>query len=314
MPSSRPDVSIVTVSRNTRDLLRASLRSLARSRAVSEVLVVDVASVDQTAEMIEREFPWVCVLPSHENLGFTRGNNRALRIARGRHLLLLNPDTEVQGDAIEAMVAYLDAHPDVGVVGPQLRFADGSIQPSRFRFPGRATAFVESTILERWFGGYRLIRDFRLEDRPADETQDVDWLRGACLMMRREVAAQVGLFDEGFFMYSEEVDLCRRIRDGGWRIVYLPSAVVVHHEGKSSEQAPAARDMNFHESRFRYYAKHHGPVLSTALRVAILGHFLFLTGEELGKLALRHRVELRRQRLANLRQVLAFQARRLVAI
>jgi N-acetylglucosaminyl-diphospho-decaprenol L-rhamnosyltransferase len=311
MPS-QPDVSVVTVSRNTRDLLRQCLTSLESDRAIIEVLLIDAASADGSAEMVAREFGWVRLLPARENLGFTRGNNRGLRVARGRHLLLLNPDTAVQTGAIEAMASYLDGHPDVGAVGPQLRFGDGSVQRSRYRFPGKATGFVESTVLERLPVSRRLVRDFYLQDRRDDELQEVDWLRGACLMIRRETARAVGLLDEGFFMYSEETDLCRRIRSAGWKIVYLPRAVVVHHEGKSSEQVPAARDLHFHESRFRYYRKHHGRGWAAALRVAVLGHFLYLTAEESGKLMLGHKVELRRQRLANLRQVLAAQARRLV--
>ncbi|HEY3111397.1 MAG TPA: glycosyltransferase family 2 protein [Chloroflexota bacterium] len=311
--ASRPDLSVVTVSHNSRDLLRACLLSLGSSSAVIEVLVVDSGSIDGTAELVGREFPSVRLLATAQNLGFTRGNNRALRIARGRHLLLLNPDTVVEPGALDAMLGFLEARPDVGVVGPQLRSPDGIVQPSRHRFPGRLTAFVDGTVLERWFGRSRLLDAFYARDRGDDELQDVDWLRGACLMVRREAAASAGLFDERFFMYSEEVDLCRRIRAAGWRVVYLPSAVVVHHEGRSSEQNLAARDIHFHDSRVRYYQKHFGRPLAIALRLAVAAHFLFLAAEEAGKLLLGHRPELRRQRLRNLGRVIAHQARRLVA-
>ena len=310
--ASRPDLSVVTVGHNTGELLRACLSSLPSSGAAMEVLVVDAGSTDGTAELVGREFPTVRLLATDQNLGFTRGNNRALRIARGRHLLLLNPDTAVRPGALAAMLAFLDAHPDVGVVGPQLRFPDGTIQPSRHRFPGRLTAFVDGTVLERWLGRSRLLDSFYLRDRGDDQRQDVDWLRGACLMVRREAAASAGLFDERFFMYSEEVDLCRRIRAAGWRIVYLPSAVVVHHEGKSSQQNPVARDIHFHDSRVRYYQKHLGRGWALALRLAVLGHFLFLAAEEAGKLLLGHRPALRRQRLRNIGRVVAHQGRRLV--
>jgi N-acetylglucosaminyl-diphospho-decaprenol L-rhamnosyltransferase len=311
MPS-RPDLSVVTVGHNTRDLLRAGLASLDSSRAMIEVLLVDSGSIDGTAEMVAAEFPTVRLLATDQNLGFTRGNNRALRIARGRHLLLLNPDAVVRPGALDAMVDFLDAHPDVGVVGPQLRFPDGTLQPSRHRFPGRLTAFVDGTVLQRWLGQGRLLAAFYARDRGDDELQDVDWLRGACLMLRREAAAAVGLFDEQFFMYSEEVDLCRRVRAAGWRVVYLPSAVVVHHEGQSSQRNPAGRDIHFHDSRVRYYAKHFGRHWALALRLAVVAHFLFLAGEEAGKLLLGHRPELRRQRLQSLGRVIAHQGRRLV--
>src|SRR5262249_1882132 len=200
MPS-RPELSVVTVSHNSAELLRACLASLDSSGALMEILVIDAGSTDGTAELVGGEFPTVRLLATGQNPGCARGNNRALRIARGRRLPLLNPDTVVKPGALDAMLAFLDAHPDVGVVGPQLRFPDGSVQPSRHRFPGRLTAFVDGTVLARWLGGGILDR-YYLRDRGNDECQDVDWLRGACLMLRREAAAAAGLFDEGFFMYS----------------------------------------------------------------------------------------------------------------
>lgn len=309
------DVSIAIVAHNTRALLEACLTSIEVElecyAGVIEVFVVDAASNDGTAAMVERGFPWVRLIAAGDNVGFTRGTNRALRIAAGRHLLLLNPDTEVAPGAIQAMAHVLDRQPAVGAVGPQLRFPDGSVQSSRRRFPGRATAFVESTVLERWLGRSRLIREFRLADRSDAVAQDVDWLVGACLMIRRDVLHAVGLLDESFFMYSEEVDLCRRIRGAGWRIVYLPEAVVIHHEGKSSEQNLVARDLRFHESRILYYARYHGRLWSLGLRLATLAHFAFLLGEESAKFVLGHNRPLRRRRVSAYREVAAEQARRL---
>jgi GT2 family glycosyltransferase len=226
--------------------------------------------------------------------------------------MLLNPDTVVESGAIERLADYLDAHPDVGAVGPKLLYPDGSVQSSRRRFPTRLTGFVESTLVERWLGGGEVVRRYRVADRSDDDEQDVDWLMGAALLVRREALAQAGLFDERFFMYSEEVDLCRRIRSAGWRVVYLPGAVVVHHEGRSSEQNVLRRNVNFHESRFRYYRKHFGRGWMLALRFAVLGHFLAMAAEEAGKLLVGHRPQLRRSRLAMLRGVLRTQARDLV--
>jgi len=311
------DVSIVIVSHNVRDLVAACLGSIdaerSRSDLVIETLLCDSASADGTAEHVAAAFPWARVLPSRQNLGFTGGNNRGLRLARGRHLLLLNPDTELRPGAIDALASYLDAHPDVAAVGPRLVRGDGSTQPSRRRFPGRLTGFVESTILQRWLGDSVLLRRFYMADLPDDRAHDVDWLMGAAIMVRAEALRAVGLFDERFFMYSEEVDLCRRIKSAGWRIFYLPSATVVHHEGKSSEQNLTARDLRFHESRFLYYAKHHGWGWALLLRLATLGHFAFLTGEEAGKWLLRPSTrELRRGRIRSHREVIAAQAGRLL--
>ena len=312
---SAPDVSIVTVSHNVRDLVLGSLAALAgeRDSTAIEVLLVDSASSDGTAEAVAAAFPWVRVLASRENLGFTGGNNRALRVARGRHVLLLNPDAEVRPGAVARLAAYLDANPDVGAVGPRLLWPDGSTQPSRRRFPGRLTGFVEGTVLQRWLGGWAPIRRFYMADQPDDRSHDVDWLVGAGLMVRRDVLERVGVFDDRFFMYSEEVDLCRRIKIAGWRVVYLPDAEVVHHEGKSSEQNLTARDLRFHESRFLYYAKHHGRGWSLLLRLATLGHFAFVAAEEAGKWLLRPDARpLRERRIRSHGTVLACQSRQLL--
>jgi len=187
------------------------------------------------------------------------------------------------------------------------------VQSSRRRFPTPLTGFVESTVLERWLGGSAVVRDYRFADRPSDEPHEVDWLVGAALMVRREALGQAGLLDERFFMYSEEVDLCRRIRTAGWRIVYLPEAVVVHHEGRSSDQNLEARNVHFFESRFSYYAKHFGRGWALALRAALLGHFGFLAAEESAKLLLGSQPDLRRSRLTMLRGVLRRQSGALVA-
>ncbi len=312
---TRPDLSVVVVSRDVRDLLAACLESLHQSDNgfVIETLVVDAASSDGSSAMVRKRFPAVRQLASRENLGFTRGNNWAIRLARGRHVMLLNPDTVVRPGALRALVTFLDAHPDVGVAAPKLVFPDGSVQSSRRRFPRPVTGFVESTVLERWLGRSRVVREYRLDDGPADAPQDVDWVVGAAMVVRREAFEQAGLLDERFFMYSEEVDLCRRIRAAGWRVVYVPDAVVVHHEGRSSEQNLVQRNLDFHESRFRYYRKHFGRAWSLALRLAVLGHFLFVGAEEAAKLAVGHNPELRRARLEMTGRILARQGRDLVA-
>lgn len=309
---SSGNVSVAIVSRDVQPLIVDCLESL-RCATVMEILVADAGSSDGSPGVVAERFPKVRLIRSTENLGFTRGNNWALRVARGRYLMLLNPDTVVRPGAIDSLAAYLDAHPDVGAVGPKLLYPDGSVQSSRRRFPMRATGFVESTVLERWLGETAFVRDYRLADRPDDVEQDVEWLMGAAILVRREALERAGLFDEQFFMYSEEVDLCRRIRLAGWRIVYLPEAVVLHHEGRSSEQNMVGRNLHFHESRFRYYAKHFGRPWMLALRLAVLGHFGFLAAEELGKLVLGSRPELRRSRLSMLRRVLAAQSRALVS-
>lgn len=294
------DLTIVVVSWNVRELLRACLASIDRGRGALalQVVVVDSASTDGSAEMAAAEFPWVELIASAENVGFAAGNNLGLERARGRHVLLLNPDTEVAGDALTTLVDYLDGHPDVGVVGPQLLNADGSVQSSRRRFPTLATGFFESTWLEG-IAPRRVLARYYVLDRPDDEPSDVDWVVGAALMVRREVVQRVGPLDTGYFMYSEELDWCRRIRDAGWRAVYLPAAQVVHHYGKSSEQAVTARHIHFQRAKLRYFRKFHGRPASGALRLFLLAGYLTQIGVEGAKGVLGHKRALRWQRVAS---------------
>jgi len=231
-----PELSIVIVSWNVRDLLRGCLRSLyaAPEGRAAQVIVVDNGSTDGSAEMVEAEFPAVQLVRGSENRGFAAANNTGLALAQGRYVLFLNPDTEIIGAALAALLGYAAAQPDVAVVAPQLLNSDGSLQPSRYRFPTFATAFFESTWLEP-IAPRQLLDRYYVRDLPEDQVCDVDWVRGAALLVRRAAIDAVGPLDEGFFMYSEELDWCRRFRDAGWRVVYLPTAQVIHHGGKSSD-------------------------------------------------------------------------------
>lgn len=298
------DLSLVIVSWNVRDLLRRCLCSiLADLTCKLEAIVVDNASTDGSAAMVRDEFPSVRLIAGDTNLGYPGGNNVGLRMAQGRYLMILNPDTEVCPGALAAMVAYADAHPDVGVVGPQLLNPDGSVQSSRRRFPTFATALFESTWLQPLAPRSMLERYYVL-DRPDDMTLDVDWVDGAALMARRAAVEQVGLLDEGFFMYSEELDWCRRFRQAGWRVVYLPEAKIVHHRGKSSDQVVAARHIYFNTSKVRYFRKYHGVLAAETLRLFLLSNYVWQLGLEGAKWLIGHKRPLRAQRLAAYRQVL----------
>ncbi len=304
------DLSIIIVNWNVRDLLRECLRSVLAPMARSaeedgyalgprsvEVLVVDNASADGSAEMVRTEFPGVLLVASDVNLGFAAGNNLGLRRVRGRYVLLLNPDTVVRPGALAAMLGYLDAHPRVGLVGPLLRYGDGTVQSSRRRFPSFGQALMESTILEEWFPRNRWAREYRLEDVPIAGPLQVDWVNGSCMMVRSEAIAQVGLLDERIFMYSEELDWCRRLAAAGWAVVFLPEAEVVHYEGRSSGQVAASRQIYFDSSKVYYFGKHHGACQAEALRLfLLLGHLVHLAEEGL-KFAVGHKRDLRRERV-----------------
>jgi len=298
------DLSIVVVNWNVRDLLRRCLRSIfAAPSPAPEVIVVDNASSDGSAEMVRAEFPQVALIANADNRGFPAGNNQGLAVARGRYVMTLNPDTEIAGAAPGRIVAYLDAHPEIGALGPQLHNPDGSIQSSRRRFPTFATALFEST----WLQGIAprgVLRRFYVDDVPPDRTQEVDWVTGACLVVRREVLDRVGGFDEGFFMYSEELDWCKRIKSAGWKIVYLPEAQVIHHAGKSSEQAVAARHSHFQTSKVRYFCKHHGEFIAETLRLFLLALYVWQIGLESLKALIGHKRDMRKQRIHVYWQVL----------
>jgi len=268
-----------------------------------EVIVVDNASTDGSVEMVREEFSDVHLIANAQNRGFPAANNQGVAVAQGRYVLLLNPDTEVLGDALATMVAFADAHPDVGVLGPQLLDPDGSVQSSRRRFPTLLTAFFESTWLQP-YAPRRLLERYYALDRSDDATQDVDWVKGAALMARREAIEQVGPMDEGFFMYSEELDWCRRFREAGWRVVYLPSARIIHHEGKSSEQVVAAKHIYFQSSKVRYFRQVHGRVIAEVLRLFLLGNYAWQLGLEGAKWLVGRKRSLRAQRIAAYWQVL----------
>jgi GT2 family glycosyltransferase len=254
--------------------------------------------------MVEEEFPQVRLIANGENLGFTVGNNQGIAVSRGRYILLLNPDTEVIGDALATMVEYMDDNPHVGALGPQLLNPDRSIQSSRRRFPTLATAFLESTILQQWFPDNRIAKRYYIADRRDDEVQEVDWVTGACLLARREAMEEVGPLDEGFFMYSEELDWCRRAQERGWVIVYLPTAKVIHHGGQSSEQVKSFQHIQFQRSKIRYFRKHHDPWQAEALRLFVLASYLYQLIIEALKWLVGHKRTMRATRVKSYWQVM----------
>lgn len=300
MTSEGSAVTAVVVSWNVRDYLRRCLQSL-RVAAVEtplEVWVVDNGSSDGSALMVQQEFPEVHLLANGDNRGFAAANNQAMRVSAGTYVLLLNPDAELGVDALAALCRYLDDHPQVAVVGPQLRYADGSVQPSRRRAPRLATGFVESTqVQQRWPRSW-LTNRYYITDRSEKEEQPVDWLVGACLLVRRAAIDAVGLLDDGFRLYSEELEWCLRFRRAGWGIVYLPTAQVLHHEGQSSGQDVFHRHLHHHQSKYRLYTLLFGRPAAAVLRLWVALLYLEQFAEELAKLALvRRNRMLRRQRL-----------------
>lgn len=239
-----------------RDCLASLKPDLERLRA--EVYVVDNASADGSAEMVAREFAWAILIRSSRNLGYAAGNNLALRRARGRHVLLLNPDTVLPPGALVDTVALLDASPEIGALGPKLVRADGGLDLAcRRSFPSPEVAFFRLFGLARLFPGSPRFARYNLLHLDPDRAIDVDSVCGAFMLVRREVVEQVGLLDESFRMYGEDLDWAYRIKQAGWRIRYDPAVVVLHYKGQSSRQRPVRSLLAFYQAMALFYRKHY---------------------------------------------------------
>lgn len=248
-------VSVVVVSYNTRERLLACLDAVeTRVWLPHEVIVVDNASADGSAAAVRARFPGAIVIENAENVGFSRANNQGLRLGQGAYALILNSDAEVGSGCVEALAALLHARADVGIVGPRTRFADGRIQVSSGPMLGPRAEWRQRRLVQGVrHGDPAILREAEaiaaIEHEPA-------WVSGSCLLARRIAIDAVGLFDEGFFLYEEDVDLCVRVRKAGWRIVFTPAGDVVHHLGSSMPQA--GMSLEYHRSHLRFYGKHLG--------------------------------------------------------
>ncbi|MBS1722068.1 MAG: glycosyltransferase family 2 protein [Armatimonadetes bacterium] len=256
-----PDLSLtVTIcSWNTVNDLRACLASLREESETNrdfEVLVIDNASSDGSPDMVESEFPEFRQLRQSENLGFTGGHNLAIQERRGRHVALLNSDTIVHPGAIAALLAYLEQNPRVGVVGPKLLNPDGSLQFSCRRFPNPVAAAFRNTFLGRLFPNNRFVSAYLMHDFDHSQTREVDWVSGAAMFIRSEVVEAIGGLDPEYFMYCEDTDFCKRTWEAGYSVVYLPSAVITHAIGRSTDRVANKMIVRFHRSMLRYYRKH----------------------------------------------------------
>ncbi len=276
------DLAVITVSYNTRELLadclHSALAGLEHSGLDGKVWVVDNASTDGSAEMVRQRYPDVTLVAHDENLGFAAGNNLALQAmgfgseASPRHILFLNPDTRVVGDALGTLVRFLDGTESTGAAGARLVHGDGSFQHSAFAFPGLAQIFFD------FFSLHHRLLDSRLNGRYPRRLYDagrpfpVDHPLGAALMVRGDTLAQVGSFDERYFMYCEEIDLCRRIKNAGWEIYCVPAAEIVHLVGQSTRQFRDTMFVALWRSRFLMFENHESAAFRwSARRLVDLG-------------------------------------------
>lgn len=279
MPASGdvPRVSILIVNYRSYAALRECLASLERQSLKAEVVVIDHASEPDALDPLRVEHASVLFDARRENDGFGRGINRAARLAHADYLLVLNPDVVLKQHTAECLATWLDQRAQVGVVAPLVRSGHGAIEASARAFPSWSTVIGgRSTFLSRVWRTNPLTRRNLLTGPDVSNPIDVDWVSGACMLVRRSAFEAVGGFDERFFLYWEDADLCRRIRDAGWTVMYVPTCHVEHRGGQSSRHAPRASTRAFHESVFRYFLKHGGrfryalaPIVFLALQVRL---------------------------------------------
>ncbi len=253
-----PDVTVSIVSMNRRELVLALLESLEPDVGGPldvDVVIVDNGSEDGTVAAVQERFEWARVIAQDQRAGFGANHNRVMRETGGRYVYLLSHDARVEPGSLERLVAYMDAHPVVGALAPRIVYPDGRPQASAWRFPSPVATALGTLTLSR----------VGIVQSKGEEPRRVDWAMGAALLLRREALDRVGLFDEGFFMYSEEKDLCRRLADAGYETHFFPHVSVVHHDSALRAAVPAERVAEEWRSRHRYWCKHHSP---TGARVA----------------------------------------------
>ncbi|MDZ4799398.1 MAG: glycosyltransferase family 2 protein [Bryobacteraceae bacterium] len=271
---SQPDISVVIVSFNTREVLRECLQTLQRESTglIMETFVVDNNSRDNSAEMVESDFPWAGLRRSKVNLGFAGANNVAFKECTGRYVVLLNSDAFVKPGALQLSVQLMDANPRCGLGGGLLVGRDGAWQPSARLFPSVLNDLLTISGLSAKYASSKFFGRYDRTWADPGEAAEVDWVPGAYSIIRKEALDQAGFFDEDFFLYYEEVDLCYRIKQAGWTIWYWPGIVVVHLGGESSKTVTSLRFSNSGaqltlwriRSGYLYYRKHHGSMAVAA--------------------------------------------------
>ncbi|MBM4028515.1 MAG: glycosyltransferase [Planctomycetes bacterium] len=270
-------LSIVIVNYNTRELLRRCLESIygGANGTPFEIWVVDNHSRDDSVAMVRSLFPRVRVIENPANVGFSRANNLVVAQSRSDYVLLLNPDTLILADAIERTVKFMRTHPHVGIAGCKVLNRDGTLQLAcRRSIPTPEVAFYRMTGLSRLFPRSRVMARYNMTYQNPDETQEVDAVSGAFLMIRRQVIEQIGLLDEQFFMYGEELDWCLRTKQAGWSVMYYPEAQIVHYKGQSTQYNSRRAAFEFYRAMVLFHRKHFAGVCSPALNLLIYAGIL----------------------------------------
>ena len=265
-----PLLSITIVTGSSKEMLRDCLKSLLVDNAdmPAEIIIVDNATRNGVVEMLQSEFPHIPLIINAWREGFATNQNRAMRASHGACILLLNDDTIVRPGALRALCGFLDQHPKTGAIGCRLENPDGTLQKSCYKFPSPARSLAENLFLVAAFPNHPWWGDYRAW--PHDQTRAVDFVIGAAMMVRREVIDTVGFLDEGFFVYAEETDWCKRMHQAGWQVAFTPDAAVVHYGGQSSVAMKNQQFVEFTRNQMRYIIKHHGVLGGAVYRFSML--------------------------------------------
>lgn len=270
------DLSIIIVNYKAREFLTECLDSIYRSSSglCQEIWLVDNSSKDSLALWLKENFPEVKLIENKWNLGFSKGANQGIRKSQGRYLLLLNPDTKVSEGKLVEMLEFMEKNPEAGLCGPKMVDQKGDLLYSCRSFPDYSTSiFSSQSLLNRIFPQNPLSKKYLLKDLDRTEVKVVDWLSGSCLFIRRRVLDEVGLLDENFFLFCEDVDLCLRAKKKGWKVFYFPFLTVIHHVGGSTRFNPLKAKLEHHRSMYYLFKKHYRPNLF--LRFLLYSGLLF---------------------------------------
>lgn len=256
------DLSIIIVNWNTRDLLAKCLQAVEATiqKIQYEIFVVDNYSSDGSQEMVRQNFPNVRLIANTDNVGFATANNQALRLSEARYVLLLNSDAFVKENTIDYMVRFMDEHPAAGMAGCKLLYEDGRLQPSCATFPTLVTELYIALGLDKLFPKSPIFGKYLMTDWDYSTTREVDVIMGAFMLARREAVEKVGLMDESFFMYSEEVDWCYRFKAAGWQVLFTPAVECIHVWGGSSKAVKVETLIRLYKARVQFFRKHYGRV------------------------------------------------------
>lgn len=266
------DLSIVIVNYNTKDLLKQTIESVINNtKGIEyEIWVVDNSSKDGSVEMVQEEFKDVKLIASKENLGFPKGNNVAIKKATGRYILLLNSDTKVIGDNLQNCVAYMDKHKDIGALGCKVELPDGTLDHACKRgFPTPEASLYYFLKLNKIMKNRKKYGAYTAEYLGEDEVGEVDALMGAFMMIPRTVVDKVGMLDEEFFMYGEDIDWCYRIKEAGYKIMYYPKEKIIHFKGSSSKKKKAKTTYEFHRAMILFYRKHYNDKYNIFIKILV---------------------------------------------